>query len=690
MGKDLSLTVRILGEIKDLSSKLAAGGKRLKEFGAKASKMANTMAKGMAIAAGAVAGVTAAIFAFTSSVAKSGDELQKMNIRTGMSVETLSAMKYHLELNDATLGDLERAYRGFTEFQTRVVDGGKDQIAVSKRLGVSMRDEKGRMKDRETLMMEYMQALANVTDETEQLRLTQEVFGRRTALTLIPAIKQMKGGIEDAKRAAEEAGELWTQQDADAAAGFLDMTVELRKAVFGTLKVLARPLFKPFTTGMKAARQFVVTEIMPFAKRAGERMRDWFEANIGNILAFVRGLVAGFRGAFDGIIRGAAAFLGYVRNLVMRFLPGIFGEAEEGLTLAERMEKAGQRVGAVIARIMQIIIGLKIAGLIMSVVGGLMTLIAVLTGLGPVVLIVIAGIIAWLVARRGDLLGIVKSIIDRVSKAVAWVREHFGEELAFITKLLTGNKEAWVAVIDEVLAVLGVSWNEFERWVKDIGDGFVTLTELLTLNKDAWYEVGLGIASMIGVSKPQFDNWLADIKGGFGTLKDLLAGNKDAWYETGLGIASFLGVSKDRFDKWIGDIRKAFTDLIGFFTGAWDIIKGIFTGEAWDTLGQKIDDFNENANRAAAEVLVGLGIGKSYIKEVMDYEAAAGAGAAMTDPDWWPGKTMGISRPAADGGAGGDIDVDVNVTGILDEKFLERELIPAIRRAIELGIVRRG
>lgn len=181
---------------------------RLKAFGDSVQQIGRRM---MFIGAAA----TAALLATTKVFADVGDELQKMSLRTGIDVESLSALAYAADLSGTSLKEVEVAIR---RMQRSIYDAGRGLSTATDALsdlGLTAADLQGmRPEDQFQLISDRLAAIA---DPTRKAAIAMALFGR-SGTQLLP----MLNNLRELRAEAERRGLVISKEDADAAAAFKD------------------------------------------------------------------------------------------------------------------------------------------------------------------------------------------------------------------------------------------------------------------------------------------------------------------------------------------------------------------------------------------------------------------------------------------------------------------------------------
>jgi hypothetical protein len=174
------------------------------------------------------AAVKGSLGAAMYSFIEKGDELEKLSIRTGMSVEQLSLLSYTAGQSDASLEDVGKSAKHLAKFLLEANAGSKEATDALQALGLKFEDLRRLSPDE--LFERFGRALADLPLNTfERNAIAIKAFGRE-GLKLIPMFK-------DFEHLKKEAGELGLGQvsakDAHAAVELGDAFKRL-KAILGS------------------------------------------------------------------------------------------------------------------------------------------------------------------------------------------------------------------------------------------------------------------------------------------------------------------------------------------------------------------------------------------------------------------------------------------------------------------------
>jgi len=206
------------------------------------------------VGVGLLAAGTAAIgmgVASVKSFAETGDQLQKLAIKTGFSTEALSELKYAADLSGSSIEGIQTSVR---KMQMTIVDAGDGMSTATDafdKLGLSIEDI-SKMTPEEQFSA-ITSALADITDPTQKAALSMDIFGK-SGTDLLPMLEGGAEGLNAMRQEAKDLGLVMSQEDADAAAEFNDSLTKIQGAFSGLMNQIARgvlPALKPLITAFQ-------------------------------------------------------------------------------------------------------------------------------------------------------------------------------------------------------------------------------------------------------------------------------------------------------------------------------------------------------------------------------------------------------------------------------------------------------
>ena len=204
--------VRILADTTKLQQGLKRAEARLKAFGASA------QAVGAKVAAIGV-GLTAPFIAAAKVFADTGDQLDKMALRTGISVEALSRLGFAAEQSGADLATVEKGSKTLARSIFDLGRGLSTQKDAFGEIGLAFKDLQNLSPEKQ--FIEVAKSLAKVENASKRSALAQVLLGR-AGQKLLPLFKEGAEGIEALAKEADDLGIVIDTKQAKRAAEFTD------------------------------------------------------------------------------------------------------------------------------------------------------------------------------------------------------------------------------------------------------------------------------------------------------------------------------------------------------------------------------------------------------------------------------------------------------------------------------------
>ena len=253
-------------EIKNSAEKADDASNRFEKLGSVVKGIGAGLAVGVAAIGAAAIGAGKALVDMTVNSSAYADEILTQASITGMSTENLQAYKYATELVDVSLDTLTGSMSKQIKSMSSARDGSASFVDAYKKLGVSVADSNGNLRDSDTVYWETIDALGKISNETERDALSMKIFGK-SAQELNPLIDQGSAGIAKLTAEAKSMGAVMSDDSLNALGKFDDSIQRLKSGAssaqnaLGTvllpeLQILADSgvsLLGDFTTGLNAA-----------------------------------------------------------------------------------------------------------------------------------------------------------------------------------------------------------------------------------------------------------------------------------------------------------------------------------------------------------------------------------------------------------------------------------------------------
>jgi len=221
-------------ELKDAGDKADDSGGRFQKLGGILKGIGAAMGTAFLAVGAAAIGAAKALSEMTVGAAAYADEILTMSTVTGMSTDSLQAYKYAAELVDVSMETLTGSMAKQVKSMANARDGSAKFAEAYEKLGVSVADSNGQLRDSETVYWETIDALGKISNETERDALAMQIFGK-SAQELNPLIAQGSEGIAALTEEAKRMGAVMSGDSLNALSKF-DDSVQRLKAGAGAAK----------------------------------------------------------------------------------------------------------------------------------------------------------------------------------------------------------------------------------------------------------------------------------------------------------------------------------------------------------------------------------------------------------------------------------------------------------------------
>ena len=199
-----------------------------------------------AVGIGAAVATTGGMIKLANSAAATGDEFQKMSLRTGVSVENLSTLKFAAERSGAEFNTLEKGFQRMTRTAFEASKGSKTAAEAFEEIGVTVTDARGELRPTMDLVRDMSDGLKNMESDSKRAALAQQLFGRSGA-DLLPLLREGSVGIAALQSQARALGLEWSTSAANSAADYEDALTNMQGAVSALGDNLGSVLLPTFT-----------------------------------------------------------------------------------------------------------------------------------------------------------------------------------------------------------------------------------------------------------------------------------------------------------------------------------------------------------------------------------------------------------------------------------------------------------
>lgn len=204
----------------DTAAAFASAKSQLEQF------TSSYAALGALVSTGVVGGLVATV----KSAIDAGDQFNKLSQKTGIAVESLSALAYAGKLSDVSIEALATGIKKLSVNMNEAAVSTNGKAAEAFRaLNVSVKDSAGVLRGSDAVLGDIADRFADMEDGAGKAALAVAIFGK-AGTDLIPFLNQGSKGIAQLKAEAEKLGLVMTGEVAKAAEEFND---NLKKLTIG-------------------------------------------------------------------------------------------------------------------------------------------------------------------------------------------------------------------------------------------------------------------------------------------------------------------------------------------------------------------------------------------------------------------------------------------------------------------------
>lgn len=394
-------------EVQDSGKQADDAGGRFEKLGGVLKGVGAAMGAAFVAVGAAAVGAAKSLTDMTVGASEYADNILTMSSVTGMSTDSLQAYQYAAELVDTSLETLTGSMAKNVRSMSSAQSGTGKMADAYKALGVSVTDSSGNLRDSETVYWEAIDALGNVSNETERDALAMQLFGK-SAQELNPLIEQGSAGIAALTDEAKRMGAVMSTESLEALGKFDDSMQRLKSGGAAAKNVLGMVLLPQ----LQVLADSGVSLLGTFTSGLIEANGDWtkISAVIGTT---VGSLVSMLMAQLPQIIQLALSIVSSIGSAILANLPLLVDAASQiVMTLLQGLIGAlpGLTQGA-----LQLVLAL-VSGIIANLpalIGAAVQMVAALVGgIGEALPQLILGFAQGLLAAIPQLVAALPAIID--------------------------------------------------------------------------------------------------------------------------------------------------------------------------------------------------------------------------------------------------------------------------------------
>ena len=262
---------------------------RLKAFGKSLGSMASKVVGGqlpepfawLQHFAMSPAGIVTGFLAAAKSVAEAADEMEKMSQRTGIAIESLSALKYAVYMADVGLEAFEAGIKKMNKSLAGAAAGDKTATDAFRDLGLSIADFNGLATEEQFLKL--ADRIGGIANPAQRAAAAMEIFGKG-GTALLPLFAKGSEGIRQYMEYARQMGWVMSAEAAEDALKLDDALKNLNRSTGSLVKTIGAAVVPVVTRWANQIR-----DLSQWVRTALKNNKDL----LNTIFAVAAGIVAG-------------------------------------------------------------------------------------------------------------------------------------------------------------------------------------------------------------------------------------------------------------------------------------------------------------------------------------------------------------------------------------------------------------
>ena len=441
-------------EIKKAADQADDAGGRFEKLGGVLKGIGVAMGAALAAIGTAAVGAGKALVDMSVNSAAYADEILTASTVTGMSTDSLQAYKYAAELVDVSLDTLTGSMARNVRSMSSARKGTGEVADAYRRLGVSVTDASGNLRDSETVYWETIDALGKVSNETERDALAMQIFGK-SAQELNPLIAQGSVGIAELTEEAKRMGAVMSEDSLNALGKFDDSIQRLK-------------------AGSVAAKNMLGTVLLP-------QLQILADDGVALIGEFTRGLSEA-NGDWTKISEVIGNTMGNFVNMLMGNLPKLI---QVGLDIVTS-------IGGAIVENLPVIIDAAVQ-IVMTLLQALIDALPQITeGAFQLVMALVQGIIDNLPALVEAAVQMIVTLASGIGKALPELIPAVVEAILLIAEVLLGNMDKILDAAFQIIQGLAQGLlNALPELIEALPRIITTIIDFVTSNMPKIIELGI-------------------------------------------------------------------------------------------------------------------------------------------------------------------------------------------------------
>lgn len=405
---------------------------------------------GSAIVGGATAAASAVV-GLATNAADTADEIDKMSQKIGISTESYQEWSYVMGQNGMDVEKLSVGMKTLVSQMDSAASGTASAQENFDKLGVSIYDASGKLKDQETMLNEAMHALADMENGTEKARLATELFGK-AGIEMMPMLNQGSGAMDELTQRAHDLGLVMSEEAVGAGVTLGDTIDDIKQsfsAVGRNLGTAVIPVVQQFAEVILQSMPMIQEAIGALAPILADVVASFLPALIEVAQMLLPMLVELINQLLPVITEIAAAILPMITGLIQQVMPFLMQIVEAVLPLVTTMLNAIMPILTalfdILSPIFEVVTALiaPLVEIMSTILQPIITLVSTLIEVALKPLIPVVEAVAEVITT------ILGAAFEALAPIIESITDVFGGLIDFITGVFSGNWEkAWDGIVN--------------------------------------------------------------------------------------------------------------------------------------------------------------------------------------------------------------------------------------------------
>lgn len=560
--------------LKDFSKSEDEAGQKALKFGdlVKANLLSDAIIGGIKKLGESITKVKDYLSNSITAVASYGDNILTMSTQTGLSTQALQEYSAVAELVDVDVETMTKSMAKNIKSMTSAANGTGTTAEAYKKLGISVTDSNGSLRDGETVYKEVIDALGAIPNETERDSIAMQILGK-SAQDLNPLIAQGSAGMAELTKKAYEMGAVLSDDTVNSL-GAMDDSMQIFKGTVASTSNLLGATLAPAITeimtgvnGLAGAFNEIIAAVLKDGDidTAVQKFSDMSNQMVQNLTSAVPKLLEiggnlmgtlmqGLTAAFPSILQAAGQIIPEIITGIASALPQLAGAATMILTML--VSSISRSLPILIPAIVEAVVVMA-----QTLIDNIDLIIQAGIGLLMGLVKAIPEIIKILIPKIPDIVkSVVNALVENVPVLLAAAIELFMALVQAIPEIVVTLAQNLPQIVSAIIGGLArlpeLIWNVLAKCISKFmnwgGQLFAKGTEAAqNLVSGIWNTVCDLPGRMFDIGK----NLVQGIWNGINNAKDWIL-NKIAEFGQGIlkGIKSFFGIASPSklFEEQVG------------------------------------------------------------------------------------------------------------------------------------------